>query len=73
MLKCVWASVLLLLVSLQKAVMVRVGTEEDEEEEDDEKPSRQEQDVSYEMTNNKHSTLMSGERDTRPVSRHVWH
>ncbi len=48
-------------VSLQTAVMVRVGTEEDEEEdEEDEKPSSQEQDVSYELSNSKHSTLMSG-------------
>ncbi|XP_051976370.1 pleckstrin homology domain-containing family A member 5-like isoform X8 [Xyrauchen texanus] len=46
--------------SLQKAVMVRVGTEENEEEdEEDEKPSSQEQDVSYELTNNKHNPLMS--------------
>ncbi|XP_016367570.1 pleckstrin homology domain-containing family A member 5-like [Sinocyclocheilus rhinocerous] len=46
--------------SLQMAVMVRVGTEEDEEEEEeDEKPSSQEQDVSYELSNSKHSTLMS--------------
>uniref|UniRef100_A0A8C2DUF4 Pleckstrin homology domain containing, family A member 5 n=1 Tax=Cyprinus carpio TaxID=7962 RepID=A0A8C2DUF4_CYPCA len=47
--------------SLQTAVMVRVGTEEDEEEEEeeDEKPSSQEQDVSYELSNSKHSTLMS--------------
>ncbi|XP_056101315.1 pleckstrin homology domain-containing family A member 5 isoform X26 [Rhinichthys klamathensis goyatoka] len=44
--------------SLQTAVMVRVGTEE-EEDEDDEKPSSQEQDVSYELTNSKHGTLMS--------------
>uniref|UniRef100_A0A671K571 Pleckstrin homology domain-containing family A member 5-like n=1 Tax=Sinocyclocheilus anshuiensis TaxID=1608454 RepID=A0A671K571_9TELE len=42
--------------SLQTAVMVRVGTEEDEEEE---KPPSQEQDVSYELTNSKHGTLMS--------------
>ncbi|XP_067283099.1 pleckstrin homology domain-containing family A member 5 isoform X16 [Pseudorasbora parva] len=46
--------------SLQTAVMVRVGTEEDEEEdEEDEKPSSQEQDGSYELTNSKHGTLMS--------------
>ncbi|XP_051746628.1 pleckstrin homology domain-containing family A member 5 isoform X13 [Ctenopharyngodon idella] len=46
--------------SLQTAVMVRVGTEEDDEEdEEDEKPSSQEQDVSYELTNSKHGTLMS--------------
>ncbi|XP_052410456.1 pleckstrin homology domain-containing family A member 5 isoform X4 [Carassius gibelio] len=49
--------------SLQTAVMVRVGTEEDEEEEEEEeeeeKPSSQEQDVSYELSNSKHSTLMS--------------
>uniref|UniRef100_A0A8C1JDI8 Pleckstrin homology domain containing, family A member 5 n=1 Tax=Cyprinus carpio TaxID=7962 RepID=A0A8C1JDI8_CYPCA len=47
--------------SLQTAFMVRVGTEEDEEEEEeeDEKPSSQEQDVSYELSNSKHSTLMS--------------
>ncbi|XP_051544546.1 pleckstrin homology domain-containing family A member 5-like isoform X6 [Myxocyprinus asiaticus] len=46
--------------SLQTAVMVRVGTEEDEEEdEEDEKPSSKEQDVSYELTNSKHNTLMS--------------
>ncbi|XP_058629565.1 pleckstrin homology domain-containing family A member 5 isoform X13 [Onychostoma macrolepis] len=46
--------------SLQTAVMVRVGTEEDEEEdEEDEKPSSQEQDVSYELSNSKHSTVMS--------------
>ncbi|XP_073694562.1 pleckstrin homology domain-containing family A member 5 [Garra rufa] len=46
--------------SLQTAVMVRVGTEEDEEEdEEDEKPSSQEQDVSYELTNSKHGPLMS--------------
>ncbi|XP_039516584.1 pleckstrin homology domain-containing family A member 5 isoform X5 [Pimephales promelas] len=44
--------------SLQTAVMVRVGTEE-EEDEDDEKPSSQEQDVSYELTNSKHGTLTS--------------
>ncbi|KAK7150064.1 hypothetical protein R3I94_009392 [Phoxinus phoxinus] len=44
--------------SLQTAVMVRVGTEEEEDEED-EKPSSQEQDVSYELTNSKHGTLMS--------------
>ncbi|XP_057180783.1 pleckstrin homology domain-containing family A member 5 isoform X25 [Triplophysa rosa] len=44
--------------SLQKAIMVRVGTEEDEEEED-EKPASPEQDVFNEMTNSKHSTLMS--------------
>ncbi|XDV24367.1 hypothetical protein PO909_028575, partial [Leuciscus waleckii] len=44
--------------SLQTAVMVRVGTEEEEDEEDD-KPSSQEQDVSYELTNSKHGTLMS--------------
>lgn len=46
--------------------MVRVGTEEDEDD-DDEKPSSQEQDVPYEMTNSKHSTLMSGERDSLPI------
>uniref|UniRef100_A0A673N1N3 Pleckstrin homology domain-containing family A member 5-like n=1 Tax=Sinocyclocheilus rhinocerous TaxID=307959 RepID=A0A673N1N3_9TELE len=45
--------------SLQTAVMVRVGTEEDEEEEEEEKPPSQEQDVSYELTNSKHGTLMS--------------
>ncbi len=45
-------------VSLQTAVMVRVGTEEEDEE--DEKPSSREQDVSYELSNSKHSTLMSG-------------
>ncbi|XP_026083754.1 pleckstrin homology domain-containing family A member 5-like isoform X17 [Carassius auratus] len=51
--------------SLQTAVMVRVGTEEDEEEEEEdeeeeeEKPSSQEQDVSYDLSNSKHSTLMS--------------
>ncbi|XP_065129527.1 pleckstrin homology domain-containing family A member 5 isoform X17 [Paramisgurnus dabryanus] len=44
--------------SLQTAVMVRVGTEEDEEEED-EKASSKAQDVSYELTNSKHSTLMT--------------
>nr|XP_055046217.1 pleckstrin homology domain-containing family A member 5 isoform X28 [Misgurnus anguillicaudatus] len=44
--------------SLQTAVMVRVGTEEDEEEED-EKASSKGQDVSYELTNSKHSTLMT--------------
>ncbi|XP_056603848.1 pleckstrin homology domain-containing family A member 5 isoform X9 [Triplophysa dalaica] len=44
--------------SVQKAVMVRVGTEEDEDEED-EKPASQEQNVFNEMTNSKHSTLMS--------------
>ncbi|XP_077091208.1 pleckstrin homology domain-containing family A member 5 isoform X14 [Siphateles boraxobius] len=43
--------------SLQTAVMVRVGTEEEEDE--DEKPSSQEQDVSYELTNSKHGTPMS--------------
>uniref|UniRef100_A0A8C2AZL9 Pleckstrin homology domain containing, family A member 5 n=1 Tax=Cyprinus carpio TaxID=7962 RepID=A0A8C2AZL9_CYPCA len=45
--------------SLQTAVMVRVGTEEDEEEEEEEQPSSQEQDMSYELTNSKHGTLMS--------------
>ncbi|XP_050963178.1 pleckstrin homology domain-containing family A member 5 isoform X6 [Labeo rohita] len=46
--------------SLQTAVMVRVDTEEDEEEdEEDDKPSSQEQDVSYGLTNSKHGTLMS--------------
>lgn len=47
--------------------MVRVGTEEDEDEED-EKPASQEQNVFNEMTNSKHSTLMSGERAERPGS-----
>lgn len=38
-----------------------MGTEEeDEEDEEDEKPSSQEQDMSYELTNSKHGTLMSG-------------
>ncbi|XP_059360737.1 pleckstrin homology domain-containing family A member 5-like isoform X2 [Carassius carassius] len=46
--------------SLQTALMVRVATEEDEEEEEDEeKPSSQQQDVSYELINSKHGTLMS--------------
>ncbi|XP_051974234.1 pleckstrin homology domain-containing family A member 5 isoform X13 [Xyrauchen texanus] len=46
--------------SLQTAVMVRVGTEEDEEEdEEEEKPSSKEQDISFELTNSKHNTLMS--------------
>uniref|UniRef100_A0A671K582 Pleckstrin homology domain-containing family A member 5-like n=1 Tax=Sinocyclocheilus anshuiensis TaxID=1608454 RepID=A0A671K582_9TELE len=63
--------------SLQTAVMVRVGTEEDEEEE---KPPSQEQDVSYELTNSKHGTLMSAPPPTsvkhvrgRPAVSHTHH
>ncbi|XP_073802638.1 pleckstrin homology domain-containing family A member 5 isoform X43 [Danio rerio] len=46
--------------SLQTAVMVRVGTEEDEEDEEEEqKDSVQQQEDSYELSNSKHSTLIS--------------
>ncbi|XP_077091198.1 pleckstrin homology domain-containing family A member 5 isoform X4 [Siphateles boraxobius] len=53
--------------SLQTAVMVRVGTEEEEDE--DEKPSSQEQDVSYELTNSKHGTPMSAAPPPSSVNR----
>ncbi|XP_056312169.1 pleckstrin homology domain-containing family A member 5 isoform X14 [Danio aesculapii] len=46
--------------SLQTAVMVRVGTEEDEEDEEEEqKDSVQQQEGSYELSNSKHSTLIT--------------
>uniref|UniRef100_A0A8C2AZM8 Pleckstrin homology domain containing, family A member 5 n=1 Tax=Cyprinus carpio TaxID=7962 RepID=A0A8C2AZM8_CYPCA len=61
--------------SLQTAVMVRVGTEEDEEEEEEEQPSSQEQDMSYELTNSKHGTLMSAVKHVRgrPAVSHTHH
>ncbi|XP_073802640.1 pleckstrin homology domain-containing family A member 5 isoform X45 [Danio rerio] len=55
--------------SLQTAVMVRVGTEEDEEDEEEEqKDSVQQQEDSYELSNSKHSTLISASCDRKNTS-----
>ncbi|XP_056312168.1 pleckstrin homology domain-containing family A member 5 isoform X13 [Danio aesculapii] len=55
--------------SLQTAVMVRVGTEEDEEDEEEEqKDSVQQQEGSYELSNSKHSTLITASCDRKNTS-----